>query len=693
MSKSLKMDHLTLGVCYYPEHWDESLWADDLKRMKEYGIEVIRIAEFAWNKFEPHEGEFTFEFFDKFMDLTLAEDIKVIFCTPTATPPAWMSHKYPEILNADLDGNLIHHGLRRQYNLNSPIYRKFVARICEKLGEHYSKYPNIIMWQLDNEINCECDVYYSESDHKAFREYVKNRFGTLEAYNKAIGAEFWNQTYTSWEEVHLPRRTNSGRFGNPHVDLLQKRFISDTVIDFFKLQADILRKYVNVPITTNGIFGHLDYQRLVSEVLDFITYDNYPNFAYERRLDVSRQNGIKDRNSSYNLTTIRSISPIFGVMEQQSGPSGWNFRMEQPAPKPGQVRLWTLQAMAHGADFVSYFRWRTCTFGNEIYWHGLNDYCNKPNRRIEELIRTHRDIQKIQDICGKEYLAEAAIVMDYDNIWDGEEDVWHSEVSRISNDGWFRAFQKKHIPFDFLYMNDETTLEELKKYKMVVYPHPTILTEARATVLKEYAARGGTVIFGCRTGYKDMNGQCPMRPMPGPAAELIGAEVEEFTFLSPYDEEQFVTLLVDSSSGAGTSSESGTQTTIQVPAPCFNDIMQVTEGSVIGTFENNYYAGKPAAVVNTVGTGKVYYFGGAFAEETAKAFIEMENLTAPLGIADRIDIPEEIELAIRGDNMILLNYGGEAVKMKCDGSFTDLITDKVFDGKIVIPGYDVVALK
>ncbi len=688
MSKSMKMDHLTLGVCYYPEHWDKTLWADDLKRMKEYGIEVIRIAEFAWNKFEPHEGEFTFAFFDEFMDLALAEGMKVVFCTPTATPPAWMSHKYPEILNADLDGNLIYHGLRRQYNLNSPIYRKFVTRICEKLGEHYSKYPNIIMWQLDNEINCENDLYYSESDHRAFREYVKEKYGTLENYNKEIGAEFWNQTYTSWEEVHLPRRTNSGRYGNPHVDLLQKRFISDTVIDFFKLQADILRKYVNVPITTNGIFGHLDYQLLVGEVLDFITYDNYPNFAFERRLNVAAQNGLKDRNSSYNLSTIRSISPIFGVMEQQSGPSGWNFRMEQPAPKPGQVRLWTLQAIAHGADFVSYFRWRTCTFGNEIYWHGLNDYCNKPNRRIEELIRTHKDIQKIQGICGQEYFAEVAIIKDYDNIWDGEEDIWHSEVDRISNDGWFRAFQKKHIPFDFCYINDDTTIDELQKYKLVVYPHPTMLNEKRASLLKAFAEQGGTVIFGCRTGYKHMNGSCTTMPMPGYAAELAGVEVEEFTFLSPYDEAQRVNWNHETLDYTSTDACCRTLHT-EVSAPCFNDILLPTTAEIIGTFENNYYAGKPAATVNNVGAGKVYYYGAAFAEDTAKAFIESEGLVTP-SVAERIDLPEQVELAVRGDYMILMNFDEKPVEMNCNGSFPDLITGTVFEGKIVINGFDAV---
>ncbi len=676
MKNKLNIDHLTLGVCYYPEHWDKALWRDDLKRMKEYGIETVRIAEFAWNKFEMHEGEFTFDFFDEFMDMTVEEGMNVIFCTPSATPPAWMSEKYPEILNADIDGNLIHHGLRRHCNLTSEKYRFFVSRITEKLAQHYSKYSNIIAWQLDNEINCECDSYSSQSDHKAFREYLKNKFTTLDNLNDAIGAAFWNQTYTDWNEVYLPRRTNSGRLGNPHMGLLEKRFVSDTVIDFFKAQADIIRKYTDAYITTNGLFGKIDYHRLVNEVLDFITYDNYPNFAYERRLDVSRQNGLRDRNSSYNLTRVRSISPIFGIMEQQSGPSGWNFRMEQPAPKPGQVRLWTLQAIAHGADFVNYFRWRTCTFGTEIYWHGLNDYSNLPNRRTKELEKTYADIQKLYDVCGKEYTAEAALLKDYDNEWDAYEDIWHSEVDNISYDGWFRAFQKKHIPYDLVYINDDSELESLLKYKLVVYPHPTILTAGRAELLRRYAEQGGVVIFGCRTGYKNLNGGCYTMPMPGYASDLCGAVVEDFTFLSPYDEEQYIAI-------GGKS----------VPAPCFNDVLRITDGTEAGTFKSNYYSGKTAVSVKKTGSGKVYYFGGAFAEDTARAFIDTENINPPMGLGDIIDIPEEIELAIRGSYAFLMNYSGESIQMSCKKRFEDIITGKVFDGKIIIGGYDAVVLK
>ena len=676
--KSLKLDHITMGVCYYPEHWDRTLWRDDLKRMRAAGIEVIRIAEFAWNKFEPREGEFTFEFFDAFMALALEEGIKVVFCTPTATPPAWMSHKYPEILNADIDGNLIHHGMRRHCNLNSEKYRFFSKRITQKLAEHYSAYPNIVMWQLDNEINCECSKYYSESDHIAFRAWLKERFVTLDAFNAAIGAEFWNQTYTDWEEVYLPRHTNLKDKTNQHMMLLQKRFISDTVIGYFKLQADEIRKYSAAPITTNGLFSYVDYHRLVDEVLDFITYDNYPIFQLNGKLDPKTQNGLYDRNASYKLMRTRGISPVYGIMEQQAGPGGWaierNWR--PPTPKPGQIRLWSMQAIANGADFVSYFRWRTCTFGMEIYWHGILNYDNRDNRRLTEITDTYRDIQKIQDVCGKEYVAEVALLKDYDNEWDQVEDYTGNSLDKISYDSWFVACQKAHVPCDLRYITDDTTLDELKKYKMAVYPHPTILTEKRAALLRAYAEQGGTVVFGCRTGYKDLNGICTMMPMPGHAADLCGATVADFTQFGVTDRPQSV--LVDGKS---------------ISALFHNDILEVTDGETVGTYENNYYAGEPALVRKTIGKGKVYYFGAAMGKTLVNALLDMERIGMPCGLGEVLEIPETVELAVRGEYVFLLNYTAESVEIPCKATFDELIGGTEVTDALTLRPYGVAVLK
>ena len=394
MSYLLNGDRIIMGTDYYPEHWDRSMWEEDLERMLETGIEVIRIAEFAWNKFEPREGEYTWDFFDEFLDLCEKKGMRVIFCTPTATPPAWMTDRYPEVLNARQDGVLYRHGARRHYNYNSLIYQRFTRELTERLGEHYAKHPAIIGWQLDNEINCEMNEFYSNSDTIAFREFLKKKYGTIEALNAAWGTVFWNQTYTSWGEVYVPRTTLSNNT-NPHEVLDYKRFVSDSACRWAKLQSDILRKYIKPGdfITTNGLFGDLDNHRMTSESLDFMTYDSYPNMAYGLNSHFIEMNELKDRMWCMNLDEVRSLQGIFGIMEQQSGANGWNTGMEAPTPRPGQITLWTMQSIAHGADYIGYFRWRTCTMGTEIYWHGILDYSSRENRRICEIREIHRKFE------------------------------------------------------------------------------------------------------------------------------------------------------------------------------------------------------------------------------------------------------------------------------------------------------------
>lgn len=671
MRNSMERSKLALGCCYYPEHWDRTLWRDDLKRMKEHGLEIIRVGEFAWSLMEREEGVFDFSFWDGFLRLAEEEGMQVIFCTPTATPPAWLTEKYPETLNADGDGHLLRHGMRRHHNLTSPKYLELCGRLTERMAEHFNRYSCIIGWQLDNEVNCEIDEYYSESDHKAFRAYLREKFGSLEALNDKLGTVFWNQTYTDWNQIYLPRRTPQGlNGGNPHLKLEQKRFISHAAVGYLGMQASILRRTAGSRfITTNGIFNNLDYQKLLASGVDFICYDSYPDFAYE--LGRKPEDGLKDRNTSFNLARVRAISPVFGIMEQQSGPGGWNTRMMQPAPKPGQMRLWTWQSIAHGADMVSYFRWRTCGVGTEIYWHGLNDYSNLPNRRLAELKRIHTELLKADGIAGHPYEAGVAVLTDYDNNWDGDTDQWHGPLRRFSMDGWFRAMQKKHIPFDFVDFRDETQASELMKYELVVYPHATLLTDERSAVLRAYVEQGGKLVMGSRTGYKDLYGRCPMRPMPGPAGELCGVRVTDYTFLGPYDEEEY--FVWDGE---------------EAPAPVFNDILEAENtGRTEGVFKNNYYDGKPALVSRELGKGCAWYFGAGFAEETAALFLKKLGIHSP---AERLGkLPEQVELAIRGDRAILLNYGEQPCNVTLAGRFGELLGGRTLEGECELEGYGV----
>lgn len=685
-------DHITLGVCYYPEHWPEKMWEDDLRRMKESGIEVIRIAEFAWSKFEPEEGIYTFEFFDHFMELVTRYEMQVIFCTPTATPPLWLSETYPEILNADIDGKRYYHGTRRHNNLNSLVYRSFSAKITEKLAEHYACHPQVIGWQLDNEINCENDCYYSESDHKAFRKYCKKKYVTLDNFNRQMGTVFWNQTYTDWNQLHLTRRTNTFGHTNPHIQLEEKRFISESVHSFFNLQAEIIRKYQRQYnredqfITTNGLFRHIDYPKLVDETLDFITFDNYPAFAFENILEPEKTNGMKDRNSSRNLTRTRSISSVFGIMEQQTGAGGWNCRMKMPMPVPGQLRLWTMQAIAHGADYIGYFRWRTAVFGTEIYWHGILDYDNRDNRRLRELRQTAADVKEIQNLAGSEYVAEVAVILDYDSEWDGEADIWHGEMREQSLDAWFCALQKEHIPFDYVYLTDETKPEKLAGYRYLIYPHAVIFTERRKEILERAVRQGANILFGCRTGYKDVNGQCVMMPMPGYATNLCGGLVEEYTCVSAFDEPVRIRLNENTAS-----------------AIAFHDVLELTDGEIMGVFqgESCHYDGKPAVVRKRLGKGYGWYAGCGFAEDTARMFIRELGMEECMPYRRYLKIPENVELALRRhdreDVLFLLNYDRQEAEIIFDGKgeiqFQNILTGEILEGKTGLSGIDVYLIR
>lgn len=670
---------MCLGTCYYPEHWDKSLWREDIDRMLEAGIKVIRIAEFAWSKVEPIEGEYTYEFFDSFLDVVAETEMKVIFCTPTATPPAWLTERYPEVLNGNMNGVLYRHGCRRHYNYNSPVYQRFSANITEKFAAHYASHPSIIGWQIDNELNCETSEFYSESDSDAFREWLKAEYGTLENLNHAWGTVFWNQTYTAWGEIYVPKPTVSGSV-NPHRVLDYLRFISVSTRKYAKMQADIIRKYLKPGdfITTNGLFGNLDNHQMTKESLDFMTYDSYPNFAYCLD-DYNEKDLLKDRKWSRNLTETRSTSPIFGIMEQQSGANGWNTRMEAPTPRPGQLTLWTMQSIAHGADYISYFRWRTCTFGTEIYWHGILDYSGRENRRIREVREVNRKLNTMQEIAGAHFAAKVAILKDYDNIWDAQVDRWHERVEKESQKNIFAAAQLTHTPIDFVYFQDDLTLEALKKYTVIFYPHASILTEERMELLKAYVEAGGKLVMGCRTGYKDRNGKCVMALLPGLASELTGTDIPEYNFVAPDDKHVYVDW-------------DGTQ----IEAAVFNDILApVGNGEVLGTYVSSYYAGEPALIRNCYGEGEAYYFGGAFAFDTAKVFLEKLGVAAPY--ADVISAPETCEIAVRenenGRFLFVLNYLAEEAQLEVKVPALNLWTGEKECGTVTLEKYGVKVYK
>jgi beta-galactosidase len=665
---------MTAGVCYYPEHWPKEMWRDDLRRIREAGISVIRIAEFAWTIFEPAEGTFSFDFFDEFLAVAEEEGIKVIFGTPSATPPAWLTEKYPEVLNARKDGVLLRHGGRRHYNYNSPVYRKLTARIVEQLARHYGQHPCLVGWQIDNELNCETSEFYSEADHAAFRSFLKEKYGTLDALNDAWGTVFWSETYTDWEQLHCPRPViNNG--DNPHLMLDYRRFVSASCLTFAGMQAEIIRKYKKPGdfITTNGLFGDMDNHKLQQDSLDIYTYDSYPNFAFEIDRDPKHSKDLNDRKWTRNLTETRSVCPHFGIMEQQSGGGGWTSRMEMPAPRPGQLTLWAMQSVAQGADFISFFRWRTCAFGTEMYWHGILDYDGRDNRKLAEVKDFISKMKTLDPVCGAENAAGFALLKDYDNIFDSETDIWHRRIASASEKEIFAASELNHTPYNIVYMKEETELAELAAYKVLVYPHPFIMSEKRAEVLKQYVANGGTLIVGCRSGLKDMNGKCVMLPQPGLLQELTGTDVRDFTYTSPNEDEIFAVWNGE-----------------KLMTPVFNDVLTALPGTeVLAAYGNGYYKGEAALTRHAYGKGQVLHLGSTFTREGFARILDYAGVLEPF--REIVTAPEDVEVVLREKDgqrfLFVLNFMAEERTITLHKPGTLLYTGETVQGEVTLPAF------
>lgn len=596
--QNYRWNTMTMGTCYYPEHWDKSLWENDLERMLDAGISVVRIAEFAWSKVERTEGEFNYDFFDEFLDLCQRKGMKVIFGTPSATPPAWLTEKYPEVLNGREDGVLYRHGGRRHYNYNSPKYRELVSRIVTKIASHYGPHPAIVGWQIDNEINCEVSEFYSDADTEAFRVFLQEKYGTLDRLNEAWGTVFWNQTYTEWDQIYVPRTLLNESY-NPHLRLDYYRFISESAISFCKMQADIIRKYKKEDdyITTNGIFWNLDNHRMEKECLDVFTYDSYPSFAFGLDRDPLTAADLNDRHWSRNLTEVK--------------------------------------------DFYKKFK-------------------------------------KLDVLCGSEYTAAFGVLKDYDNAWDTNVDVWHRRVAETSEEAVFEAAQLSHTPYNVIYLQNDTTVEDLMPYPVLFYLHPVIMTEEREALLEAYVEQGGTLIIGCRSGYKQENGQCVMMPQPGLLHKLTGTDVRDFTFTSPAEKAVYADW-----DGQ------------KLDMPLFNDIMDIAEDAqevkVLAVYASSYYKGKIALAEKRTGKGRTLHLGSAFSRSNVKTLLVYTGVLEPF--AEIIEATEGVELIQRTKNrrkyLFVLNFQPDEQRLLLKKEMKRLFKGGTAIGEVKLAAFEV----
>jgi beta-galactosidase len=683
MNKSYSHDSFLYGVVYYPEQWPEASWERDLADIAASGMNVVRMGEGAWSIWEPEEGRYEFELFDRALSLCQKQELKAIMGTPTYTPPAWLTERYPEVLRTSFAGTPLRHGSRRHYNYTASVYREKSCAITEALAAHYRDHPVVIGWQIDNELNCHLDTSFAESDHQAFRAWCQERYATLDALNAAWGTAFWSQTYTAWEQIWLPRPTVT--YQNPSLLLDFYRFTSDMTIRFGAMQYEIIKRIAPHQFVTHNAFQdmtNVDLPGFVKEAVDFVSYDSYPEF---RVCDLSLPRHFRDRFESRLLSRMRGVSQKFMVLEQQAGPSGQiggilngNPDYLHPTPKPGQMRLWCWNSIVNGCDGIVYFRWRSLPYGAEAHWNGLRYHDERNTWRLNEARQLGGEIQRLAPILLRtRCTSHAAILYDFDNESHARIEHATGQHRDAGERAVYRALAERHLSADVLGLSSLEKDGDLQAYKIVFFPHAHVLVAADIGPLQDYVQGGGTLVFGCWSAYRDRRHWCYDASGKQFYEDLVGMRVEDFTVVAPGE----------------TSTISFASLGATVDAPTFNEVLAPLheETTVLASYKSDYYAGKPAVTLRNCGKGRVVHFGSFFTFENVAALLDALSIEDPLRMW--AEIPAGLQATVRVSERerlcALLNFTPEPKMVTFKQASFDLLQERELDSQIEIPPFGV----
>ena len=515
---------MRLGTCYYPEHWDRSLWPRDAARMADLGLSLIRIGEFAWSRIEPEPDRFDWAWLDEAIGVLADHGLSVMLGTPTATPPKWLIDAVPDVLAWDREGRPRGFGSRRHYCFSSETYRKQSRRITKAVAARYGANPAVTHWQTDNEFGChDTTRSYSPMARGAFRRWLADRYEDVAALNEAWGTVFWSQGYGSFDEVELPNLTVTEP--NPSHVLDFYRFSSDQVVSFHREQAEIIRAHAPDAVLTHNVMGwstDFDHRRLGAHT-DLLTWDSYPlGFLDQSDANVPRKLAYMRQGdpdfAAFHHDLYRGCAPAFGVVEQQPGPVNW--APSNPAPLPGMVALWGREAAAHGAALYSPFRWRTFPKAQEQYHAGLLRYDDEPAPAHEEVRQLARPAPP--PIQGA---APVALVFDYETVWMSEiqpQGVAWRYMDLVRQ--WYRALRRLGCDVDVTAPTDDHI-----GYAALFVPSVFHVADAGALL-------GGPdtrVLLGPRTGSKDAHGNMVPGLPPGSLTDAAGFRVVRSESLPP----------------------------------------------------------------------------------------------------------------------------------------------------------------
>lgn len=643
------------GVAWYPEHWPVSRWSEDLAIMRDAGMNVVRIAEFAWSRIEPSAGRYELDWLERSTDLAAEYGIKVVVGTPSAAPPAWMTRQYPDVLAVLPDGRRAAHGGRCHYNAASPRYRQFCADVAQAMAQRLGRHGNVIGWQIDNEY---WRASYDDHTRRRFQDWLRDRYGSLDRLNEAWSNAYWSQDYSDWAQLGFPTG-----WDNPCLVTEFYRFKTQMYVEFQKAQIDALRRHIEPrQWITHNIHAHaeLDWRDIVGD-LDLVAYDPYIGTGH---MDFTTFGWVSD----FWRTAIPS-RPHW-IIECQPGTVNWHREVNNAMDK-GEVRAMAWHFVGHGAEAVCYWQWRSALGGQEQYHGSIVAPDGKPRPLFEEAAQVGREFAKAAPV-----LADArtrtpiALLCSYPDRWAINNQKHHHKFEAVEHLlSYYAPLRAAGYDLDVI----DANRQPLEGYRLVIAPHAHLLTDALADKLAGFVKAGGHLLLGPRSGFKDQfNALLPSR-QPGPVlASLLGAHVDEY-----YALEKPIDLAGECGSGQATIWAE----LLTLDAEDARALLTYGRG-------NGWLDGKPAMVSRALpGGGRISYLGawtdGALMAEAMRWAVRSANVPAPV-----IAPPPGVEVCRRvkaeGEVFIVINHTTEPRSVELPAAMHEVLTDRRCEGALAL---------
>ncbi|MBX7444670.1 MULTISPECIES: beta-galactosidase [unclassified Arthrobacter] len=643
--------HLVYGCDYNPEQWDSSVWQEDVRLMKEAGVNLVAVNIFGWAELETSPGSYSFNRLDQVLDLLHANGIGVNLGTGTSSTPAWLTTMHPEILPESAAGIRAWPGGRQAWCPSSPRYREHALRLVGEVVRRYGSHPAVRLWHVSNELGCHNALCYCDVSAAAFRSWLKARYGTLDALNSAWGTAFWSQRYSAWEQILPPRITASTN--NPTQVLDFHRFSSDELLGYYQAEADLLRKHSSVPVTTNFmVAAHIRNQDYWSwaPLMDVIANDHY----LDHRLEDPKV------ELAFAADTTRGLAEGEPWLLMEHSTSAVNWQPRNIAKAPGEMLRNSLTHLARGADGLCFFQWRASVQGSEKFHSAMLPHAGTDSRTWREVKELGHVLETLAEVAGTTVQADTALVFSWEAWWAYDQESHPSSDVRYLDQvhALYKALWQSGITVDVVAPG-----ADLSGYKLAVVPGLYLVREHESAALADFVRNGGHAVVTYFSGIVDENERVLAGGYPGAFRDLLGIRSEEFLPLPPG-------RVLPLDSGA--------------TASLWSEALRLEGAEAKASYTEGHLAGTPAVTRNRFGSGDAWYIGTVLDPQALRDVVA--EAAAAAGIA-ALAAPAGLEIVVRAgvdhNYTFLINHSGEEHKYPARGD--ELIVGDEVSTAVVIP--------